>query len=119
MKYKIEESVDGIMKGENMKVILDGKEIEEGYILKYTDFDANVTSVVKFGEWVQDGSGGEYGGTPCYGLYAEVIDINPVSWCENTKEEAEEYYDRYNRQQSVLEILRNSDLRDLEIIINK
>jgi len=104
---------------EKMKAILDGKEIEEGYIFKYDDCDANVTGVVKFGEWEQDGSGGEYGGSPCYGFYVEVIDLEPMPWSQDTKEEIEEYYPHYNRQVSVLELLRESNIENLEIIKNK
>ena len=51
-----------------------GNEIFEGDIVKYhDDFDeTEYTSVVKFGEYEQDGSDGEYAPTECIGFYVEV-----------------------------------------------
>jgi hypothetical protein len=99
-----------------MKVILDGKEIEEGYICKYNDAYAHITGEVRFGEWIQDGSGGEYSGTPCYGYYVHVVDINPFEWDTDTKEEITEYYPDYLRNISLLKLLRNINITDLQII---
>lgn len=101
-----------------MKVVLDGKEIEEGYIIKYIHWDTNVTSIVKFGEWIQDGSGGEYSGAPCYGFYAEVINLEPTYWSDDTKEDIEECYPHYHKTRSVLEILRDNNIENLEIIVS-
>jgi hypothetical protein len=101
-----------------MKVIIDGKEIDEGVICKYCDTYAQVTGEIKFGEWVQDGSGGEYGGTPCYGYYVHVIDIKPLSWSDDTKEEVEEWYPDYLKNMSLLDVLRERHVTDLELINN-
>ena len=54
-----------------------GVEIYEGdivrcYYFTRTRFDA----VVKFGEYAQDGSGGEYSPNDCIGFYAEAINPN-------------------------------------------
>lgn len=51
-----------------------GNKIFEGDIVKHhNDFDeTEYTSVVKFGEYEQDGSDGEYAPTECIGFYVEV-----------------------------------------------
>ena len=50
-----------------------GNKIFEGDIVKHHDFGkTEYTSVVKFGEYEQDGSDGEYAPTECIGFYVEV-----------------------------------------------
>ena len=51
-----------------------GEKIFEGDIVKHhNDFDeTEYTSVVKFGEYEQDGNDGEYAPTECIGFYVEV-----------------------------------------------
>lgn len=99
-----------------MKVTLDNIEIEEGYICKYIDSWAKITGVIQFGEWIQDGSGGEYGGEPCYGFYVKVIDIEPLPWVDDTKEETIEYYPDYLKNVSLLYLIRDRGINDLAII---
>jgi hypothetical protein len=98
-----------------MKVIIDNKEIEEGYICSYDDTYAHITSEVRFGEWIQDGSGGEYSGTPCYGFYVHVINIEPFSWSDDTKEEVEEWYPDHLKNISLLVLLRDENINNLDI----
>jgi hypothetical protein len=100
-------------------VIIDNKEIRVGYLCKYSDAYANVTGEVKFGEWIQDGSGGEYNGRPCYGYYVHVVDLDPFDWREETKEDAKKFYPDYLNNISLLELLRDNSIDDLEIIENK
>lgn len=51
-----------------------GKEIYEGDIVSCNYMDwKRFSAQVKFGEYEQDGSGGEYSGTTCIGFYAEAI----------------------------------------------
>ena len=50
-----------------------GNKIFEGDIVKHHNFGkTEYTSVVKFGEYEQDGSDGEYAPTECIGFYVEV-----------------------------------------------
>ena len=51
-----------------------GKTIFEGDIVKYITWDNFLcTSIVKFGEYRQDGSDGEYGAATCLGFYVDLI----------------------------------------------
>lgn len=78
-----------------------GKKIFEGDVvqyLTYDDFDCH--SVVKFGEYKQDGSGGEYGARDCLGFYIEVDNFTCPDWCENEPE----CFRDYKKQQNILEI---------------
>lgn len=90
-----------------MRVIIDGIEIEEGNVCKYDDTWAHITGEIKYGEWIQDGSGGEYGGTPCYGWYVNVTDVEPLSWNDDTKEEVKEWYPNYLKNISLLDVMRD------------
>jgi len=36
--------------------------------------------IVRFGEWEQDGSGGEYGSSQCFGFYVERMRIFVPEW---------------------------------------
>ena len=57
----------------------DGKQVFEGDIIQYEDeyYYFDVTAEVKFGEYLQDGSDGEYGGAKVYGWYVEVLSATP------------------------------------------
>lgn len=47
---------------------------ENDYITYPDDcFGFEVTALLKYGEWEQDGSGGEYSPRKCYGWYAQVV----------------------------------------------
>lgn len=82
--------------------------IFEGDIVKHhNDFDeTEYTSVVKFGEYEQDGSYGEYAPTECIGFYVEVNNFTCPDWCENEPE----YFSDYLRQQNILEIANKCEV---------
>lgn len=78
-----------------------GVKIFEGDIVEYNTFDAfDCQCVVKFGEYKQDGSGGEYCAEKCIGFYVEVDNFTCPDWCENEPD----YFPQYLIQQSLLEI---------------
>ena len=84
-----------------------GTRIFEGDIvqhLTYDDFDCQ--SVVKFGEYKQDGSGGEYGARNCLGFYVEVDNFTCPDWCENEPE----CFSDYQKQQNILEIANKCEV---------
>lgn len=57
---------------------LSDKEIYEGDIVDYHRYlYRRKYGVVKFGEYEQDGSGGEYNATKCLGFYVETIKVFP------------------------------------------
>ena len=78
----------------------DGKQVFEGDIIQYEDeyYYFDVTAEVKYGEYMQDGSGGEYGGAKCSGWYVSVVNAIPPEW----DEEAE--YQEYLKNTSIFEI---------------
>lgn len=64
-----------------------GKKIFEGDIVQYQNLmEFDIQSVVKFGEYKQDGSGGEYGASKCLGFYVEVDNFTCPDWCDNQPE---------------------------------
>ena len=48
--------------------------------------------IVRFGEWEQDGSGGEYSSSPCYGFYVERMRILLPDWEDPDDAYGESYY---------------------------
>ena len=72
--------------------------------LTYDDFDCQ--SVVKFGEYKQDGSCGEYGARICLGFYVEVDNFTCPDWCENEPE----CFSDYQKQQNILEIANECEV---------
>ena len=81
-----------------------GTKIFEGDIVQYNiydDFDCQ--SVVKFGEYNQDGSAGEYSARKCIGFYVNVDNFTCPDWCED----APDYFPKHFIQQNVLEIARD------------
>ena len=81
-----------------------GRKIFEGDIVQYNiydDFDCQ--SVVKFGEYNQDGSAGEYSARKCIGFYVDVDNFTCPDWCENNPD----YFPKHFIQQNVLEIARD------------
>ena len=81
-----------------------GVKIFEGDIVQYNiydDFDCQ--SVVKFGEYNQDGSAGEYSARKCIGFYVDVDNFTCPDWCED----APDYFPKHFIQQNVLEIARD------------
>ena len=78
-----------------------GKKIFEGDIVEYITFDwFDCHSIVKFGEYKQDGSGGEYSPNDCCGLFVNVNNFTCPDWCENEPE----YFSNYLLQQNIKEI---------------
>ena len=84
-----------------------GKKIFEGDIVEYNisdEFDCQ--SIVKFGEYKQDGSGGEYSAIDCIGFYVEVDNYTCPDWCE----EDSEYFPKYLKHQNLLEVASNCEV---------
>lgn len=79
-----------------------GKLIFEGDIIRYNTYDDfGCHSVVRFGEYEQDGSGGEYSPRDCVGWYVEVDNFTCPDWCDDDPE----YFRHYMWQQNILEVL--------------
>ena len=84
-----------------------GKKIFEGDIVQYLTYDDfDCQSVVKFGEYKQDGSCGEYGARICLGFYVEVDNFTCPDWCENEPE----CFSDYQKQQNILEIANECEV---------
>lgn len=84
-----------------------GTKIFEGDIVQYInsdDFDCQ--SIVKFGEYKQDGSGGEYGARKCLGFYVDVDNFTCPDWCEDDPE----YFPRHMWQQNILEVVDGCEI---------
>ncbi len=84
-----------------------GKEMYVGDIVQYInpdDFDCQ--SIVKIGEYIQDGSGGEYRGRTCLGVYVEVDNFTCPDWCEDEPER----FPYHMRQQNILEVANNCEV---------
>lgn len=84
-----------------------GKKIFEGDIVQYSTYDDfDCQSIVKFGEYEQDGSDGEYKAMDCLGFYVEVDNFTCPDWCDN---EPERFHD-YLKQQSLAEIANQCEI---------
>ena len=84
-----------------------GTKIFEGDIVQYLTYDDfDCQSVVKFGEYKQDGSYGEYGERICLGFYVEVDNFTCPDWCENEPE----CFGDYQKQQNILEIANECEV---------
>ena len=80
-----------------------GKKIFEGDIVRYNTFDDfDCQSVVKFGEYNQDGSAGEYSASKCIGFYVDVDNFTCPDWCEY----GSNCFSNYLKQQNILEVAR-------------
>lgn len=78
-----------------------GKKIFEGDIVQYNTYDDfDCQSVVNFGEYIQDGSGGEYSGRKCVGYYVEVDNFTCPDWADDDPE----FFPYYMWQQNLLEV---------------
>ena len=89
------------LKDKNDTKIFEGDIVQ---YLTYDDFDCQ--SVVKFGEYKQDGSSGEYGARICLGFYVEVDNFTCPDWCENEPE----CFSDYQKQQNILEIANECEV---------
>ena len=95
----------------------DSIKIWQGSICSWTDQAYGIcTGVVKFGEWQQDGSGGEYPGVICVGYYLETLKVQAPAGHYMTDEEITEYYPDWARNYSLVSIVRATD--DFEVIGN-
>lgn len=84
-----------------------GTKIFEGDIVQYLTYDDfDCQSIVKFGEYKQDGSDGEYGARDCLGFYIEVDNFTCPYWCENEPE----CFSDYKKQQNILEIANDCEV---------
>lgn len=79
----------------------DGKTVFEGDVIEFKDdtFYFRIKAVVKFGEYLQDGSGGEYNGAKVYGWHIEVLSATLPEWDDDDSE-----YPAYLKTQSILNI---------------
>ena len=75
---------------------------------------ANLTGVVKFGEYNQDGSGGEYPPTPVIGFYVEIV---KWEYLESSTFKDEEY-PKWCRTISLLEAMDEKTYANFEVIGN-
>lgn len=74
-----------------------GVRIFTGDIVQYqNDFEFDCQAVVKFGEYGQDGSSGEYGPAPCLGFYVEVNNFTCPDWLDELP--------KYLWKQSILQV---------------
>lgn len=84
-----------------------GKKIFEGDIVQYlTYYDFDCQSIVKFGEYKQDGSDGEYKASDCLGFYVEVDNFTCPDWCDNEPERFEDYL----KQQNLAEVSEECEI---------
>lgn len=84
-----------------------GIKIYEGDIVQYSTYDDfDCQSVVKFGEYKQDDSAGEYGTRKCLGFYVEVNNFTCPDWCENEPE----CFDDWKKQQNILEVANECEV---------
>lgn len=96
---------------------LENRIVLENGIYQYTDTTyGKCTGVIKYGEYTQDGSGGEYGPTQHYGFYIKVIKVEPYDWSDLTQEEAEEFYPAYLREMSVAQMFERGE--DIQMLGN-
>lgn len=83
-----------------------GKEIYEGDVVNCCSHTGEHNAVIKFGEYIQDGSGGEYLGSICIGFYAEAINKNATDeWGVRKVMEFEETASLYDFRE--IEVIRN------------
>lgn len=61
-----------------------GMKIYEGDVIKYLGYsEYTIMAEVKIGEYMQDGSGGEYSGSKCIGTYCKMIDSCHHAWADD------------------------------------
>ena len=84
-----------------------GKRIFEGDIVRYNTYDDfDCQSVVKFGEYNQDGSAGEYSASKCIGFYVDVDNFTCPDWCEY----GSNCFSNYLKQQNILEVAQYCEI---------
>lgn len=91
---------------------IEENKIWENDILEYDgDGCARCIGVVKYGNYIQDGSGGEYSGRECIGFYVEMVRLIPYEWEDESVEEILEYFPYYYKKYSLAEILKQKDVK--------
>ena len=84
-----------------------GVKIFEGDIVRYNTYDDfDCQSVVKFGEYNQDGSAGEYSASKCIGFYVDVDNFTCPDWCEY----GSNCFSNYLKQQNILEVAQYCEI---------
>ena len=91
---------------------LTDKRIWENDICQWfdNDYSFKCTGIVRFGEFLQDGSSGEYDAIPCYGFYVEVIKYEPYPDGFS--------YPEYLKTISILELFNSEKKSDVKFIGN-
>ncbi|WP_350303383.1 hypothetical protein [Bacillus pumilus] len=74
------------------------KDIFVGDLIYVTQWHGNYIASVEFGQYEQDGSGGEFGASKCFGFYAKAV--NPKA----TDEDGFEVVPDYLVQNSMIEL---------------
>ena len=84
-----------------------GKKIFTEDIVQYRTYDDfTCTSVVKLGEYKQDGSSGEYNGIDCIGYYVAVIEFICPDWCD----EDFCFFHEHLKAQNILEVAKECEV---------
>ena len=74
------------------------------------------TGIVKYGNYIQDGSVGEYRGAKCYGFYIDVIRVCPLECTDLTQKEVEEFYPDYLKNVSIYYVF--DECHDVKLLGN-
>ena len=86
----------------------------EGNTYTWEDEYAKCVGILRFGEWPQDGSGGEYSPISCVGWYIEVISVTHTQFSTPSEDNPEvPYYPNYYRKQSIKELEKNVTFKKL------
>lgn len=91
--------------------------IYEGDIIKYPRYNGSdfiLIGEVKFGEYKQDGSDGEYAPSICCGFYVEIKKCIYPDWCD--PDDYSDFIQDYEKQNSIAEIINDSG--NVEVIGN-
>lgn len=91
--------------------------IYEGDIIKYPRYNGSdfiLIGEVKFGEYKQDGSEGEYAPSICCGFYVEIKKCIYPDWCD--PDDYGTFIQDYEKQNSIAEIINDSG--NVEVIGN-
>lgn len=93
------------------RIQLDDVLIWENDILQWKQYGNKYIGIVKFGIYMQDGSGGEYPSIPCCGFYIEVISVETIFGDSPCLLD-------YECCHSLQQIVTNKDLTDIRVVGN-